>query len=179
MVETETNSVVEQMNAAQRFEMPTAGLGSTVVWYRTGYPDDSKPQTGVVVAVNSKSLDIYIPVSRVRHDVVRHVDDPRLRISAEQRASGAWDHTLEYKNTLAWRQKIEENLDSLNRSKTAKTIDSLKSGSSEYQKVSRSTEIPKSSGLSTRSRRPARARRLATELGQHYNRSALSGRWSS
>ena len=75
----------------QDFVMPRPCPGQTVTWFPSGARDGKGENANVL---NSGKRNIIIMrASGLAMESVRHVDDPKLKLSAEQRASGAWDFT--------------------------------------------------------------------------------------
>lgn len=76
------------------FVMPKVDLGAIVAWYPAGQKIGRRPETGIVSGVGQRTVRVHV-FDRGRFDAVRHVDDPKLALSPEQRESGAWDYTEE------------------------------------------------------------------------------------
>ncbi len=78
-------------DAVQAFEMPRPCPGQTVTWYPSGTRDGRGENANVL---NSGKRNIVVMrASGQAMESVRHVDDPKLKLSSEQRESGAWDFT--------------------------------------------------------------------------------------
>ena len=94
------------------FDMPVPVLGTTVRWYQSGLAESRPPGVGTVIRVFHRSLSILLP-SGVRMDAVRHINDPKLQLNADQRECGSWDFTEDVYQRAAWEKKIEERLSAI------------------------------------------------------------------
>ena len=81
------------------FTMTKPNVGQSVMWY----PSGNKSRNGEMAFVlEAKHRTILIQrASGVCMETVRHVDDPKLKLSEDHRESGAWDFTDDDK------QKVE------------------------------------------------------------------------
>lgn len=78
------------------FKSPAIRAGTFVRWYPHGYRDPQNERAAVVTKVKSRTVSLHVFSSGQTFDVVRHVDDPKLRLNEAHREDGAWDHTEEY-----------------------------------------------------------------------------------
>lgn len=78
------------------FKTPAVRAGSFVRWYPHGYRDPQNERAAVVTKVKTRTLSLHVLSSGQRFDVVRHVDDPKLRLNEAHREDGAWEYTEEY-----------------------------------------------------------------------------------
>lgn len=90
-----------------QYQMPHVDIGTPVVWYAKGERRGSEAEVGFVMHCGGRNVVLYTARGR-RVDAVRHVDDPKLRLSMEQREMGAWDFTPESKRILALEQAVED-----------------------------------------------------------------------
>lgn len=81
------------------YTMPRPCRGQAVTWYAHGTAN-GPGETGFVMEIGKRNIVLH-RASGVCMDGVRHIDDPKLKLSAEQRESGAWDFTDESKRLLA------------------------------------------------------------------------------
>ncbi len=72
------------------FVMPRPNLGQAVTWFPSGTRTNG--EMAYVLTIGRRNLVVQ-RASGIAMDSVRHVDDPKLSLSVEQRASGAWDFT--------------------------------------------------------------------------------------
>lgn len=78
--------------AIRNYKMPAPYVGAAVVWYATGAPQRNAAQLAFVRHVGTRNIGLQLPTG-TRVDAVRHVSDPKLQLSADQRENGAWDFT--------------------------------------------------------------------------------------
>lgn len=90
----------------QAFEMPRPSMGQTVAWYPSGIKGGAC-EVAHVLKVSKRNL-LLQRISGTCVETVRHVDDPKLKLSAEQRESGAWDFTDYDKQQAADRSRVAE-----------------------------------------------------------------------
>lgn len=102
-VETTAASQQEQIRA---FVMPKILPGDTVLWYCHGLRGAGKPEVVDVLKVSERSICIKTKYSQQVRQPVRHIDDPKLRLSAEQREHGAWDYTERHKINAALEERV-------------------------------------------------------------------------
>lgn len=72
------------------FTMPRPSRGQCIAWYPNGTRGDS--ETAFVLSVGKRNI-VLRTATGIPMETVRHIDDPKLQLNAEQRASGAWDFT--------------------------------------------------------------------------------------
>lgn len=77
--------------AAMKFVMPRPARGQAIVWYPHGVKDGNS-EVAFVLSIGTRNI-IISRASGVCEEGVRHIDDPKLSFSADQRESGAWDFT--------------------------------------------------------------------------------------
>ena len=80
------------------FTMPKPSMGQNVTWYPSG-SKSSQCEVCRVIRVGKHALMLE-RISGTCVESVRHVDDPKLKLRAEQRESGAWDFT-DYDKAMA------------------------------------------------------------------------------
>lgn len=95
----------------REFEMPQSPTGSPVLWYRTGRKN-CEPMVAYMLHCGGRTCQLFLTSGR-RQDAVRHIDDPKLQLSVDQRESGAWDFTQESREYAEFRRQLEERLDRL------------------------------------------------------------------
>lgn len=87
------------------YKMPRPSIGQSVLWYPSGTKETTAETTFVLEA---KARTIVIQrASGVCEASVRHLDDPKLQLSIEQRAAGAWDFTDYDKRNVAQSKTLE------------------------------------------------------------------------
>ena len=86
------------------FVMPKPCRGQAVTFYSSG-TKDSVGETAFVRDVGRRNLVLHLSSGNCV-DTVRHIDDPKLSLSVEQRASGAWDFTDKDKSDIARDKKL-------------------------------------------------------------------------
>ena len=77
--------LMERVNA---FRPPRPARGQQVLYYPHASRSD-QPEVAFVRAVGQRSL--VLNINGQPRDGVKHIDDPRLELNADQRADGAWD----------------------------------------------------------------------------------------
>lgn len=92
--------------AAMKFVMPKPARGQAIVWYPHGVKDCNS-EVAFVLQVGTRNI-ILSRASGVCEESVRHIDDPKLQFSAEQRESGAWDFTDHDKTQISHSQQIAD-----------------------------------------------------------------------
>jgi hypothetical protein len=78
------------------YKMPVVRLGAPVQWFANGNAVRDSV-LGWVTKVGHRGVRIHL-CTGVWFDTVRHISDPKLRLSQDQRENGAWDFTEEYQN---------------------------------------------------------------------------------
>lgn len=88
--------------------MPEVLQGTSVSWYRNGVKEGKDPELGMIAKIHGtrRTVTIRLAAGNVVASV-RHIDDPKLRLSVDQREFGAWDFTPEFKRQE--REKLEFN----------------------------------------------------------------------
>jgi hypothetical protein len=87
------------------FVMPKPCRGQAVTWYASG-TRSGVGEMAFVLEVGRRNIIVNL-ASGVNMETVRHIDDPKLQLSAEQRESGAWDFTEDSKIQLANVKRID------------------------------------------------------------------------
>jgi len=90
----------EMIERIQKYQMPQPHLGAPVIYYQTGVKDRRRAQVGYVLQAGHRNVTLMLPNGQ-RQDAVRHIEDPKLALNADQRESGAWDFTDEHKRTIS------------------------------------------------------------------------------
>jgi hypothetical protein len=96
----------QQNELVKAFTMPKACRGQAVTWYPSG-AKSSAAETAFVLEVGKRNV-VLQRASGLAIASVRHIDDPKLQLSAEQRESGAWDFTDEAKQMLELQKIVKE-----------------------------------------------------------------------
>jgi hypothetical protein len=92
----------EQIDA---FTMPKPHIGQTVVWYPSA-ERSGRSEVAFVVKASHRNVVLRM-ASGLPRETVCHVDDPKLKTSADIRESGAWDFTDEGKTIAALKANVE------------------------------------------------------------------------
>jgi hypothetical protein len=92
----------EQIDA---FTMPKPHIGQTVVWYPSA-ERSGRSEVAFVVKASQRNVVLRM-ASGLPRETVCHVDDPKLKTSADIRESGAWDFTDEGKTIAALKANVE------------------------------------------------------------------------
>lgn len=91
-------TVIEQERQADiEYVMPEARVGMVVTFYRTGELDAGRRTIGFVSQVHNslRRVTVYVPNDRT-YEGVRHITDPKLKLSPEFKENGAWEYSPEY-----------------------------------------------------------------------------------
>lgn len=107
--------------AIQNFVMPEVKQGMPVRWYPHGEIDGRTPEIGFVVKVGGRSI-VLRTASGMQRDTVRHIDDPKLKLSVQQRENGAWDYTEDYLSQQEYKESVQQQLDNIKKSLAQLTI---------------------------------------------------------
>jgi hypothetical protein len=91
----------EQIDA---FTMPKPHIGQTVVWYPSA-ERSGRSEVAFVVKASHRNVVLRM-ASGLPRETVCHVDDPKLKTSADIRESGAWDFTDEGKTIAALKADV-------------------------------------------------------------------------
>lgn len=102
LVEEEIRQKVQE--SVDSFVMPRPMRGQSVLFFRNGQKG-GEAEVGFVLKVAKRNIVINL-ASGLAYDTVRHVDDPKLQISVEQRSGGAWDFTEDWKEIQALRKDV-------------------------------------------------------------------------
>ena len=82
------------------FVMPRPVCGQSVLWFPTGERAATiKPEVGFILRVGTRNIIVRLASGNAMESV-RHISDPKLQLSSEQRENGAWDFTEESKLIL-------------------------------------------------------------------------------
>jgi len=101
----------EIAEAKRTYRMPPLRQGMTVNWYRD--PKDRRaPLIGIVQKVNQGiNCDLFVPGGEFSFpEGVKHVSDPRCRISADHYEAGVWDYTDDFKEREDRAKDVEQRL---------------------------------------------------------------------
>lgn len=79
----------------ESYAMPQATAGLPIVWYPMGMYDRTNRMVAYMVHCGNRTAVIQTSTGQ-RRDAVRHLSDPKLKLSDDQRENGAWDFTEEY-----------------------------------------------------------------------------------
>ena len=107
--------------AIQNFVMPTIKQGMPVRWYPHGEIDGRTPEIGFAVKVGGRSI-VLRTASGIQRDTVRHIDDPKLKLSVQQRENGAWDYTEDHLAQQELLTELQTQIDSLKKTVAQLTI---------------------------------------------------------
>lgn len=111
-----------------RFVMPPTRIGQTVLFFRFGSRDGKLPFVGYIIERKASTVKIKTVDGEI-WGAVRHIDDPRLKESEEQRRDlGAWDYTDEEKNEALFKQEVRDRLAALERQVSGLVSHSVKKG---------------------------------------------------
>jgi hypothetical protein len=81
----------QNRDAIEAFVMPKPEIGQGVTWYSSG-TRSGPGEMAFVLEVGRRNI-VLQRASGTAEASVRHVDDPKLQLNEEQRATGAWDFT--------------------------------------------------------------------------------------
>lgn len=82
-------------SAIDAFEMPHVRPGATVLYHPQGMRTRHQ-SVATVIRCNRRGAMVKTAEGHIR-EAVRHIDDPKLELNADQRENGAWEHTDDYK----------------------------------------------------------------------------------
>lgn len=105
----------ELLDKVNAFVMPKAMPGQTVNWYRHGTAAEKVEIAVVMAGGNFRGLALKTLGTGQLRQPVRHVSDPKLQLSADQREHGAWDFTDHDKQQQARLARLETELAELKR----------------------------------------------------------------
>lgn len=100
-----------QLEEIHNFVMPKTRQGMEVTYFLPGTLDKATAIIAFVlqVAKSQRTIAVFVPGSGPI-DGVRHITDPKLKLSAEQRESGAWDYSPEWIETQRRLQELDSRL---------------------------------------------------------------------
>ena len=113
-----------QQRAIAEFEMPTATIGLPVIWYPTGRLEKKRAHVAYMIQCGARTVTLQIPNGRV--DAVRHVGDPKLDLSVDQREQGAWDFTDDWKEMQEFKAQVNARLAGLEKDTTKIVVEAAK-----------------------------------------------------
>lgn len=102
------------MSELKEYAMPQANPGMQILWYKKGVVDRTSVEVAYMLHTGARTAVICSMTGR-RVDAVRHVDDPKLQLNADQRENGAWDYTDDYKEMLRFKLEVRSRLERLER----------------------------------------------------------------
>ena len=109
---TQEQAKVEKQGPEQPkpFKMETPFFGQMVLFYPDGAKTARKPVVAHVYSASrsGQSVQLQKVGSTEVNYSVRHVDDPRLRESEDQRQEGAWDFLEEHYELKRLQAEVEE-----------------------------------------------------------------------
>lgn len=86
----------EAGDPVEQYKMPRPCEGMAVLFFKYGTKDQPRPpEIAFVIKPGGRAITLRA-ASGVYLDGVRHVNDPKLAISSDLRAEGAWDFTDEH-----------------------------------------------------------------------------------
>lgn len=91
------------------FVMPRPDVGDVVRWYRFGVANESQASAATVTRILDSSIDVSVILGGAKF-AVRHINDPRLKMSSDMRAEGAWDFTAKFYKDLARDSEFDQRL---------------------------------------------------------------------
>lgn len=97
----------------QSFVMPSVKLGLAVSWFANGLRSGPY-QVAFVIRVSHRNVHL-VTATRGIFEAVRHIDDPKLQLNADQRESGAWDFTDDHKYRIQEMTKLTERVGRIER----------------------------------------------------------------
>lgn len=101
--------------APPAYQMPPVRIGQPILFFRYGERDGKLPFMAYCMERKSSTIKLKT-VDGALFTAVRHIDDPRLKESPEQRKDlGAWDYTDEERAEEAWKAKVNDRLAALER----------------------------------------------------------------
>ena len=114
MSTVETPQLTEEEELQKKildYKMPVPNVGQAILWYPTGRQDGNPARIAHVTKINSRSgrsIQVMPIGQRENFSAVRHIDDPKLDVSEDLRAEGAWDFTPEHYTILSLRKDVDE-----------------------------------------------------------------------
>jgi hypothetical protein len=92
------------------FDMPQATAGLPILWYPLGQHDRTNCMVAYMIHCGHRTAVILTSTGQ-RRDAVRHLSDPKLKLSDDQRENGAWDFTEEYKRVKEMEKTFLDRMD--------------------------------------------------------------------
>ena len=145
--------------AILNFRMPKAPVGLQVLWYRQGTRDTTSPEVAYMLHAGARTATLHVATTSRRIDAVRHVDDPKLELSPDQRENGAWDYTQEYRALEQFKQNVEGRLKSIEKQLCSAIVQS------ESASAPKKRGRPKREGLPNHLKEYQALKQRAIELG--------------
>lgn len=99
----------EQLDAEHSFKMPEVKQGTPIRFYPASTLDPGMTTLGFVKGISrsGRTINVYVP-GIGNYEQVRHITDPKLRMSPEQRENGAWDFTPYHQHMQQFLTEISE-----------------------------------------------------------------------
>lgn len=106
---------VALFNAGRSFRQPNVAVGSFVRFYNNSIESPGNAICAVVTKVQSSSITVlaFGPGGARNYPGVKHVSDPRLQMSEDQRASGSWDYSEDFFDRLSFESALLDEIDDL------------------------------------------------------------------
>lgn len=108
----ETEQVMQLQTAT--YHMPRVSPGQQVLWYKRGFADKGSVEVAYMIHCGERTATIVSATGK-RADAVRHIQDPKLKLSPEQRENGAWDFTEDYRELERFKVEVRVRLERLER----------------------------------------------------------------
>lgn len=106
--EVKQPAITDAGDPIEQYQMPKPTIGSAVVFYKYGTKVQSRdPEIGFVLKAHARAIVIRTANGDFKGEV-RHLADPKLQLSEEQRENGAWDFTEEYYLIRQLRAELED-----------------------------------------------------------------------
>lgn len=93
----------EPVDPIHSFVMPRPEIGQCITWFPSG--ERKGGETSFVLNVGRRNI-VLRTATGTPMETVRHIDDPKLKLNADQRMSGAWDFTDESKQAIANNKRL-------------------------------------------------------------------------
>ena len=84
--------------------MPRPVLGQAVLWFPPSL-DRTRACVGFITRIGAANTHIYVGNVGMK-EAVRHYTDPKLKLSADIRETGAWDFTPEYYELKTFKERL-------------------------------------------------------------------------
>jgi glycine cleavage system H lipoate-binding protein len=108
-------TIVDQIEQQSlEFVMPQVLQGAVVQYFDASLAE-SRRVSGFVVKISKtrRTVDVYVPSRGNIVEQVRHIADPKLKLSNEQRENGAWDFSADAQDTRQQLAKLEQRINDL------------------------------------------------------------------